>query len=304
MKLILKAFGCGVIALASGGLAHAKEWRGIVPLRSTAEDVERLLGPQPGPEGPRTWYSLKNESVELSFSDLTKLDCATRLPKGTVMRISVRPKAGMLLSDLTIDEKRFRRFDPSSPAGAGYEAYIDEQEGLIIRAFEGKVEELVYIASAEDRQLCPAYYERPESFVQLFLCGGVLTARMVDEYGSLPPGDENARLDNFALALQDEPGAQGYIIAYAGREALMGEAQALADRAKKYLDSERGMPPGRIVAVSGGRRSEPAGELFIVPIGAPPPSPSQTTAPNDAQGVGDAPKRSKPRGSKLSGGAI
>ncbi len=41
--------------------------------------------------------------------------------------------------------------------------------------------------------------------------------RKFDEYGNISFADEQARLDNFAIQLQNEPGAQGYIIAHAGR---------------------------------------------------------------------------------------
>src|SRR6185295_14720076 len=53
-----------------------------------------------------------------------------------------------------------------------------------------------------------------------------------DEYGNIKFNDEKARLDNYAIQLQNQPGSQGYIIAYGSCE---GEAQARADRAKDYL---------------------------------------------------------------------
>src|SRR4029077_3471509 len=54
-------------------------------------------------------------------------------------------------------------------------------------------------------------------------------ARKFDEYGNIKFNDEKARLDNYSIQLQNEPGSQGYIIAYGSCE---GEAQARADRAK------------------------------------------------------------------------
>jgi hypothetical protein len=38
-----------------------------------------------------------------------------------------------------------------------------------------------------------------------------------DEYGDICPGDEKARLDNFAIQLQNNPELQAYIIFYGGR---------------------------------------------------------------------------------------
>jgi hypothetical protein len=92
-----------------------------------------------------------------------------------------------------------------------------------------------------------------------------------DEYGNIRFNDEKARLDNYAIQLQNQPGAQGYIIAYGS---CAGEAQARADRAKDYLVNTRGIDAGRIVTMDGGCRSDLSVELWIVPTGATPPAAS------------------------------
>ncbi|MEA2175213.1 MAG: hypothetical protein QOD00_2805 [Blastocatellia bacterium] len=94
-------------------------------------------------------------------------------------------------------------------------------------------------------------------------------ARKFDTYGNIKFNDEKARLDNYAIQLQNEPGSQGYIIAYGS---CTGEGQARADRAKDYLVNTRGIDAGRIVTVDGGCRSELTVELWIVPSGATPPA--------------------------------
>jgi hypothetical protein len=92
-----------------------------------------------------------------------------------------------------------------------------------------------------------------------------------DEYGNIRFNDEKARLDNYAIQLQNQPGAQGYIIAYGTCE---GEGQARADRAKNYLVNTRGIEAGRITTVDGGCRSDLTVELWIVPPGATTPAAS------------------------------
>jgi len=89
-----------------------------------------------------------------------------------------------------------------------------------------------------------------------------------DEYGNIRFNDEKARLDNFAIQLQNQPGAQGYYIAYGS---CAGEAQQRADRAKDYLVNNRGIDASRIVTVDGGCRAELGIELWIVPNGADAP---------------------------------
>jgi hypothetical protein len=290
-------------------VAHAKDWRGIKPLHSTREDVERLLGEPPPPpkDGSRAYtlnkgrsiYFLDEGEIYIVFAEdetLAAADCSGKVPSGTVLMVQVTPKSEMVLSNLQIDEKSFRKFDPSDPPGLGYEGYINEQEGLIIKAFKGKVEEVIYIASAQDKHRCSSYYENPESFVRVFVCGLGLGARKFDEYFNLSFGDEKARLDNFAIQWQQEPETQGYIIAYAGRKTRDGEALIRADRSKNYLVNERSINSGRIILIDGGHREEFSMELFIAPVGAQPPSPSPTVEPSEVQIIYDNEKPRKRRG--------
>ncbi len=104
-----------------------------------------------------------------------------------------------------------------------------------------------------------------------------------DEYGNVNFNDEKARLDNYAIQLQNAPGTQAYIIAYGGRRGRTGEAQARADRAKNYLVNTRGIDAGRISTVDGGFREDLAVELWLVPQGATPPTAAPTVQPGDVQ---------------------
>ncbi|MDQ6652260.1 MAG: hypothetical protein M3Y84_05915, partial [Acidobacteriota bacterium] len=96
-------------------------------------------------------------------------------------------------------------------------------------------------------------------------------ATKFDEYGNIKFNDEKARLDNYAIQLQNQPGAQGYIVVYGS---CAGEAQARADRAKDYLVNTRQIDAGRLVTIDGGCRSDLSVELWIVPTGATPPAAS------------------------------
>jgi hypothetical protein len=119
--------------------------------------------------------------------------------------------------------------------------------------------------------------------------------RKLDEYGDIHIADEQARLDAFAVELKNDPTAQGYVLAYAGRRARSGEAQKRGDRAKSYLLKAHGVEEDRVVVVDGGHREERAVELFIVPSGAVPPTVSPTVDPKDVEAVGrQARRRSKP----------
>jgi PKD-like domain len=99
--------------------------------------------------------------------------------------------------------------------------------------------------------------------------------RLFDEYGNIRFNDEKARLDNYAIQLQNEPTAQGYIIAYGSCDA---EGQTRGNRAKDYLVNTRGIDAGRLVVVDGGCMPELKVQLWIVPQGATPPTPDTTGA--------------------------
>jgi hypothetical protein len=113
----------------------------------------------------------------------------------------------------------------------------------------------------------------------------IVPPRKFDEYGNIRFNDEKARLDNYAIQLQNEPGSQGYIIAYGGRRGVAGEAQARADRAKNYLVNTRGLEAGRLVTVDGGYREDLTVELWIVPTGANPPSASPTVDASEVKTI-------------------
>ena len=93
-------------------------------------------------------------------------------------------------------------------------------------------------------------------------------ARKFDEYGNIRFNDEKARLDNYAIQLQNEPGSTGTIIVYGS---CAGEAQQRGDRAKDYLVNTRGIEAGRITVVDGGCKSDLNVQLWIVPQGAAAP---------------------------------
>jgi hypothetical protein len=122
------------------------------------------------------------------------------------------------------------------------------------------------------------------------------TPSQFDTYGNIPRNDVKARLDNFANALQENPGAQGYIVAYGGRRGVAGEAQRRADFARDYLVNTRGIDAGRLVTIDGGFREEATTELWIVPSGATPPTASPNVDASEVQTTTPRTTRRRRRG--------
>jgi PKD domain-containing protein len=100
-------------------------------------------------------------------------------------------------------------------------------------------------------------------------------SRKFDEYYDIARNDEKARLDNYAIQLQSEPGSQGYIIVYPSRRARANDAQARATRISDYLVNSRGIDASRFTITIAAPREDWLFELWIVPQGATLPSPQR-----------------------------
>jgi hypothetical protein len=127
----------------------------------------------------------------------------------------------------------------------------------------------------------------PESCPKSVSCSIIdepgIFSRKVDEFGNIRFNDEKARLDNFAIELQNDPTSQGYLICYGGRRGRASEARSRCWRAKSYLINARGTEESRVVVLDGGYKEEPAVELYIAPSGATPPVPSPTVGPKEVR---------------------
>ena len=91
-----------------------------------------------------------------------------------------------------------------------------------------------------------------------------------DEFGKLGHCDVTARLDNFALQLQNQPSATGVIVTYAPEGEGQGTGKRVLEVIRDYLVN-RGVVPDRIETIYGGRNSDlyqSHTELWVVEKGA------------------------------------
>jgi hypothetical protein len=109
-----------------------------------------------------------------------------------------------------------------------------------------------------------------------------------DEFPSIAFDDDKARLDNLAIELQNNPGSTGYVVAYAGRSSRAGEADRMGRRALDYLTTTRGLSADRVRFINGGFRDTNSFELWLVPQGATPPTPTPTLTPEQARPAGSS----------------
>jgi hypothetical protein len=156
MKILIEASLLILFVAVACNSSQAKEWRGLVPLRSTRTDVVRLMR-QCSDQREGCRFTLENENVYILFSGglSTKYaECATRLPPETIMFIQVKPRGSLKFSDLQLDKRRFASFNPSAPFKRGFNGYRS-RDGLLIQAYKQSILQLNYIAGETDRNLCP-----------------------------------------------------------------------------------------------------------------------------------------------------
>jgi hypothetical protein len=171
MKLPQRVMSLLIMFAAAATVLSAKEWRGIVPLHSTRADVARLFN-ECVDDGGGCSFARGNEQVLLVFSGESGFkECPEKLPSETVLLIEVKLIRPIKFSDLRIDKKSLKRFDPATPKNIGYLGYLDEIAGLVIQTYKGDVLQFDYIAAKRDVKSCPSYYESPQSFVQIFIEG-------------------------------------------------------------------------------------------------------------------------------------
>lgn len=111
-------------------------------------------------------------------------------------------------------------------------------------------------------------------------------ARPAVKFGEYVTRDLSANkkmLDDFVIALQNDPEAQGYLIAYGGKTSGPNDAQKAADNATDYTMNTRKMDGARTLSGVGGYREEPTIELWIAPPGGAPPMATPTVAAEDVK---------------------
>ncbi len=122
--------------------------------------------------------------------------------------------------------------------------------------------------------VAPSYIRRTLALCSILLILGSVvetgsaadvSARKVDEFFGVGWEDAMARLDNFALSLQNDPSSIGIIFVYGGQDRRRGEAEAWSTCVRDYLVKRRAVPADRIVMIKGGYRNKLTVELWDAP---------------------------------------
>lgn len=130
-------------------------WQGIIPLRSTRADVERLLGRSA--DSCQCIYRTEHEIVSVEYARRSCKDDPQgwNVPVDTVLQISVVPKGELRLTDLKIDMTTYKRTEDTELPGRYY--YFSGEEGILIIALkDGLVGSVSFQPTKDDNNLrCP-----------------------------------------------------------------------------------------------------------------------------------------------------
>jgi hypothetical protein len=114
-----------------------------------------------------------------------------------------------------------------------------------------------------------------------------------DRYGDIKFEDEDARLDNLAIQLANDPLTTGYILMSAGQETFENETTERLNRIRSYLVDVREIDTVRILTVDCGFSSELNVKIYIASPGASPPPCTNSLEPLSIKFKKSRPKTSE-----------
>jgi hypothetical protein len=249
MTLIKFVICCSLI-LGLVTVCSAKEWRGIVPLKSTRADVENLLGAPKQKSSFANYYRFHDELAVVWFQSQPCDQCSWdwHVPVETVTTIGVIPLSAHAPKPSDIEGFK------SEDANGGVIYYTNEVDGLTVETLNGKVTSLQYGPEKrlEDLRCVPKDCIADPS-------------GNFDEFSLLRWEDEKARLDNFGIRLKEEMG-RGVIVVSGPSEVQRAKLLKHAVRARKHLETV-GLEPQRILIADGGYREISLFALSFYSIG-------------------------------------
>ncbi len=197
----------------------------------------RLDGPDRVMEGDLIVFTSRN---------IVKQGAIPVIYKWSVTPSNVNITSGLGTSTITVDT--------TGMGGQNVIADLDVNDGV----YDSSCRQRISVPTIVDRQPPP-----PQSY-------------QFDKFESRAFDDDKARLDAFAIELQNHPDSQGYIIMYQGtdKDSMRNKnVEKLSKRTLDYLIRSRGIDPRRIVITNWGTSSKTTYDLWIIPPGAQPPVP-------------------------------
>ena len=151
MKFVLTIMALWLFAMPQ---RPANSWHGLTPLRSTCDDVKKLLNIE-SCSMPLTNYELPEVHVMIQFAkgDCDKAPDGWRVSRDTVVALTISPQLPMRPAEFGLDLSKYRKRDDGEIVGLAH--YSSEEEGVTVDVYAGVVQNLfLYPRKADDVRRC------------------------------------------------------------------------------------------------------------------------------------------------------
>ncbi|HWS56220.1 MAG TPA: hypothetical protein VN228_18915 [Pyrinomonadaceae bacterium] len=140
------------LAFAQASRPPAEGWRGIVPLRTTCDDVKKALKVEKC-GAPMSEYNVPGFRVVVFFSSSQCCDdpAGWRVPPGTVTSLIISPVKKMRPPELGIDLSEYLKLPDRDVVGM--EAYENRGRGIAVNLSDGFVQDIIVAPPAKDEGL-------------------------------------------------------------------------------------------------------------------------------------------------------
>lgn len=125
-----------------------RPWRGLVPLKSTCEDVKRFLKVEKC-EFPFSEFKLQDTRVVVYFSSC-RCCGQWRVKRGVVTSIAIYPLIGQRVSELNLGSGFVRVPDEEITGGT---RFINKSEGVTIYSVGNTINEILIYPTSRDQRL-------------------------------------------------------------------------------------------------------------------------------------------------------
>lgn len=135
-------------------LGQSNCWRGITPLRSTCDDVKKVLSVETC-SMPITNYDRPELHVMISFAtgDCDKTPHGFRVSKGTVTSITLSPQIPMTPEMFGLDLSKYKKRADGEIVGLDH--YTNVDEGVSVDMYRGVIQNLfLYPRKADEAMRC------------------------------------------------------------------------------------------------------------------------------------------------------
>jgi hypothetical protein len=150
MNILLTTVIAFLITLPTCAQPKRTEWHGIVLLRSTRADVNRLWG---SPNADGGYYEIDNFVVHVDYSDgpCEKGKPGWNVPRDTVVSLSLSPNQTLKFSDLHINKKKLKKSMDGELPGIVY--YTNDTDGITVSVSGDEVRNIYYNPTSKDNHL-------------------------------------------------------------------------------------------------------------------------------------------------------